>query len=331
MFHEKISPELKYGLLGIITVIAIKDIFFKLFFIVWILRSYYLWKTTLGKEIYNEDFISKEFYKKTKENRRNVFSKNEKKGTVNNEELRNILIETGNLQHIMFKDLIRELIKEKVENIAKIQEFSGKDNKDPVEWIRKFNRTAEANNWKNEKKIAIAATHLTGIALEWYEREKENIQQWHKDEDNNSFEGKFIKELTTNAKKEKWMQELWEIKQGKGETVNTYEIRFKRLLNRVKDDIPEMNRVTLFTRGLIPEIYSLTVLEGRSTLEKVIDSAKRAEVSTNYRNNNSTKKGIVNKNKRAINKRRARQICNKCKKKEHISKECNKEKTKKRF
>ena len=165
--------------------------------------------------------------------------------------------------------------------------------------------------------------------MEWYEREKENIQQWHKD--NNSFEGKFIKELTTNAKKEKWMQELWEIKQEKGETVNTYEIRFKRLLNRVKDDIPEMNRVTLFTRGLIPEVYSLTVLGDRSTLEKVIDSAKRAEVSTNYRNNDSTKKEIVNKNKRAINKRRARQICNKCGKKGYISKECNKEKTKERF
>ena len=125
------------------------------------MKSYYLWKTTLGKEIYNEDFVSKEFYKKTKENRENVFGKNEKKGPVNNEELRNILIETGNLQHIMFKDLIRELIKEKVENIAKIQEFSEKDNEDPVEWIRKFNRTAETNNWKDEKKIAIAATHLT--------------------------------------------------------------------------------------------------------------------------------------------------------------------------
>ena len=184
-----------------VVLVIIRDMFFELIFIIWILRSYYLWKTTLGKEIYNEDFISKEFYEKTKENRRNVFGKNEKKGTVNNEELRNILIETGNLQHIMFKDLIRELIKEKVENIAKIQEFSGKDNKDPVEWIRKFNRTAEANNWKDEKKITIAVTHLTGIALEWYEREKENIQQWHKDEDNNSFEGKFIKELTTNTKR----------------------------------------------------------------------------------------------------------------------------------
>ena len=35
-----------------------------------------------------------------------------------------------------------------------------------------------------------------------------------------------------------------------------------------------------------------------------------------------------NRNKRAINKRRAKQICNKCKKKGHISKEC-KEKIKK--
>ena len=48
--------------------------------------------TTLEKGIYNGDFMTKEFYEKTKENRRNIFSKNEKKGTVNNEELRDILI-----------------------------------------------------------------------------------------------------------------------------------------------------------------------------------------------------------------------------------------------
>ena len=132
----------------------------------------------------------------------------------------------------MFENFIKRLNMEKVENIAEVQEFSGRDDEDPVEWIRKFNRTADANNWKNEKKIAIAATRLKGIALEWYEREKKNIQQWHNHENGNSFEEKFVKELTTETKRRKWMQEILEIKQGKEETVNMYEIRFKRLVKK---------------------------------------------------------------------------------------------------
>ena len=36
--------------------------------------------------------------------------------------------------------------------------------------------------------------------------------------------------------------------------IGMYEIRFKSLLNKMKDDIPEMNRIILFTRGLLPEI-----------------------------------------------------------------------------
>ena len=124
MFYEKISPGLKYlGLLGIITVIAVKDIFFELFFILWILRNLYLWKTTFEYESHNRDFTSKEFYGKTKQHEKNVFGKIEKGRTMNNEELRDILTETGNLQRIMFEDFIKRLNMEKVENIAKVQEF----------------------------------------------------------------------------------------------------------------------------------------------------------------------------------------------------------------
>ena len=303
--------------------VIIRDMFFELIFIIWILRSYYLWKTILEKGIYNRDSTSKGFYRKTKQHEKNVFDKIEEKRTVNNEELRDILTETGNLQRIMFEDFIKRLNMEKVENIAEVQEFSGRDDEDPVEWIRKFNRTADANNWKNEKKIAIAATRLKGIALEWYEREKENIQQWHEHENDNSFEEKFIKELTTETKRRKWMQEILEIKQEKEETVNMYEVRFKGLVKKVEDDIPEANRITLFTRGLLSEIYVLAVLGDRSTLEKMINNAKNAEISVNYKNN-IMKMETLNKNRENTGKkkRKKKQQCYRCKRKGHISTEC---------
>ena len=82
--------------------------------------------------------------------------------------------------------------------------------------------------------------------MDWYEQDKENIRRWYKTGNNDSFEERFIKRFTMGIRKEKWMQELLEVKQKKGETVNLYEIRFKGLIRKVKNDITEIHRITLF-------------------------------------------------------------------------------------
>ena len=123
--------------------------FFELIFIIWVVRSYYLWKKKINEK-YDKDFMSQEFYKTQVQKKKDVFNEKirEKEG-IDYRELRSILIEVGNLQRNTFGDCIKELgelLNERTENIADIQEFFGKDDENPVEWIEKFNRVAEVNN-----------------------------------------------------------------------------------------------------------------------------------------------------------------------------------------
>ena len=155
----------------------------ELIFIIWTLRSYYLWKDGI-KNRSNESFNIGKTYRTSR--------RNEEKETMDYQKIREIMIETGKIQH----DILRELLNGKTENIAKVRNFYGKDDEEPTEWIKEFNRTAEANNWKNGKRIAIAATHLREIAMEWYEQDKENIQRWDKQGNNDSFEERFIERFT---------------------------------------------------------------------------------------------------------------------------------------
>ena len=295
----------------------------ELIFIIWILRNYYLWKNGI-KNRSNGSFNIGKTYKASR--------RNEEKETIDYQRIKEIMIETGKIQH----DILRELLNGRTESIAKLRKFYGKDlYEEPTEWIKEFNRTAEANNWTNGRRITIAATHLREIAMEWYEQDKENIQRWDKQGYNNSFEERFIERFATTTRKHKWIEELQEIKQKKEETVNTYEIRFRTLARKVQNDITEIGKIMFFKKGLLPEIYSLTVLGERNmlengkrnTLENVIDSAKRAEISLNCVKRDMVKTKIIDRNgentKRGKRKRKSR--CYNCGKKGHIFTECKKQ------
>src|SRR5437667_3362674 len=107
--------------------------FFELIFIIWILRSYYLWKNEI-KNRSNKSFDIEKTYRMPRR-------KNEEKEAIDYGKIKEIMIEMGKMQH----DILRELLNEKTENIAKLRNFYGKDDEEPTEWIKEFNRTAEAN------------------------------------------------------------------------------------------------------------------------------------------------------------------------------------------
>ena len=83
--------------------------FFELIFIIWILRSYYLWKKKIEYES-NKGFTVKGFYKsKEREKKEIIDRRNNEKETITYGELKNILIEVKNLQCDAFKNYINEL------------------------------------------------------------------------------------------------------------------------------------------------------------------------------------------------------------------------------
>ena len=322
------SPGLMcLGSLSVIAVLVMaRDIFFGLIFITWILRNLYLIKKTVEQRNYSRNFTYKEPYGNEKRKKREIFNEKDDERKYRNNELKEILTEIGNLQRDTFENLtkeLRELANEKVENIAKIREFSGRDNEEPTEWIKEFNRVAEANNWKNERRIVIAAVHLREIAMEWYEQDKRNIQRWNTQGNNDSFEERFVERFTTIMRKNKWMDEVVKLKQEKGETINAYEIRFKTLARKIKNEITELEKMTRFIRGLLPEIYSLTVLGEQDTLDNVIENAKKAEISVTHQRKNLELETIkMNERDVRMDKKKRKQKCYKCGKKGHLFAEC---------
>ena len=295
--------------------------FFELIFIVWILGSFYRLRNQ--KESFKEN---------NKKRNKRVIEFDENKGKENEEykRLGNILIEMKNVQQNICENFIRELrklSKEKIENIVKVREFYGRDEENPVEWIEEFNRIADANNWKNDRKLLIAAAYLRETAAEWYEDDKENILQWDKMGKNDSFEERFIEKFLTTMKISRQWGELLSIKQKEGETVNSYAERFRKNARRIKGQMNDSIRSLRFTKGLLPEIYVLTILGDRSTLDNAIETAMRAEdgilLGKNEKRKNDKNVKEFFKRKGNLIKRKRKQRCYNCKRKGHISTECN--------
>jgi hypothetical protein len=61
-------------------------------------------------------------------------------------------------------------------NLVKPTYFYGTDNEDPYEWLASFERAASANQWTNNRKIAIAAGYLRDAAAKWYNENQPTFQ-----------------------------------------------------------------------------------------------------------------------------------------------------------
>src|ERR1051326_5088013 len=51
--------------------------------------------------------------------------------------------------------------------LVKVDDFSGKTDEDPFEWIDQFERAATANRWGDGRLLAIAQGYFKGAAADW--------------------------------------------------------------------------------------------------------------------------------------------------------------------
>ena len=89
-------------------------------------------------------------------------------------------------------------------NVLKVEPFYGKKTEDPVTWLAAFNRAITTNQWKDNRRVAIASGYLRGEAAEWFEGKKADIGvHWaigENGEDNftRQFELRFLTEQRRN-------------------------------------------------------------------------------------------------------------------------------------
>jgi len=117
--------------------------------------------------------------------------------------------------------------------LVEVEPFYGKDEEDPHEWIELFNQAATANQWQDNRKVAIAAGLLRDAAHDWYVNDRPNIQQWHVANQQGNFDERFIAHFSPETKQNQWYYELMTIRQTSEENVDEYSRRFRKLLRKV--------------------------------------------------------------------------------------------------
>lgn len=114
--------------------------------------------------------------------------------------------------------------------LVKVERFSGKESEDPVEWLEKFNRAAEANNWPVNRRIAIAASHLTDAASQWYEATKSSIRYWTGAPA--AFDTLFLAKFANAARVNNWYMKYKNCRQN-GKPMDEYITEFNMLLGKL--------------------------------------------------------------------------------------------------
>src|SRR5947209_808669 len=171
-------------------------------------------------------------------------------------------------------------------SIAKVDIFSGTEGEDPIEWLKNFNRTAETNRWSTEaRKVQVAGGFMKGIAAEWYDTNKATMNQiWNTGtgtNGNENFEDMFQARFANETKKHQWYQELMQLRQQPGESVDVFTNKFLKLADRVGVTDQGL-KLRMYLMGLSPALTPLVYSQNPATFAEATEAARRTEIGYNF-------------------------------------------------
>ncbi|EXX68336.1 hypothetical protein GLOIN_2v1765994 [Rhizophagus irregularis DAOM 181602=DAOM 197198] len=134
-----------------------------------------------------------------------------------------------------------------------------------------------------QNKANIAITCLRGIALQWYNKEKEriaaNLVNWYDHDDDRNLRSKLINRFTREDVKRRKMIELTRIKQEKNESIEEYTRRFRSILRIATrgQALHDMYQVNYYIQGLEPTLGYQVRRSSPTNLNDAINIARREE------------------------------------------------------
>ncbi len=105
-------------------------------------------------------------------------------------------------------------------SFVKPGEFGGTETEDPNEWLKRFNRIAEANMWTEYRRFQIIGGYLVRAAARWYDEVKGWIGSWR------GFQQAFLIKFASPARKNTWYLKYKNCKQA-GRTIDAYALEFQ--------------------------------------------------------------------------------------------------------
>ncbi|PKY63133.1 hypothetical protein RhiirA4_491086, partial [Rhizophagus irregularis] len=116
--------------------------------------------------------------------------------------------------------------------------FGESENKDAGEWVQRFTDayTTNALADDNINRFRIAKGCLVGTARDWLRTEEVNIDNWGTGNNDTSLDRRVVLKYASDKIKERWQDELENIKQEDRESVTSYVTRFRSIVKKAGGD-----------------------------------------------------------------------------------------------
>src|SRR6266511_1529674 len=212
----------------------------------------------------------------------------------------NIPLEPENLENIeniidmdakQFADALKDAgLSQK---LVEPEEFYGKVEEDPLDFLKKFEEASEVNNWSNKRKAKLIGKYLKGNAKFWFEDLPETkywtAEDFPEDAEDvtQNFVDQFKAKYVTEEKKQNWYTQLSKLKQKKGESITTFTNKFMRVYRKLDPDktqIPNGIILPIYKQALKLKLSIARKLHEKdpADIEQAFKIAKRVERGENF-------------------------------------------------
>src|SRR5205085_2364228 len=116
--------------------------------------------------------------------------------------------------------------------IAKFNEFGGTNEEDVNEWIADLDRKFPANGILDADRVSVVAAKLVGIAAEWYDGLTGKDALTYDEDNDTGLLKKLRKRFLSKERAVIGLQELGNLIQGTGETIDQYVRRYSKIAKR---------------------------------------------------------------------------------------------------
>ncbi|CAB4443570.1 unnamed protein product [Rhizophagus irregularis] len=159
--------------------------------------------------------------------------------------------------------------------------FGGSENEDAGEWVQRFGDayTTNALADDNVNRFRIAKGCLVGTAKDWLRTEGVNIDNWGARNNDTSLDRRVVSKYASDEIKERWQDELENIKQGDKESVTGYVTRFRSMVKKAGGDaaVPVGSQKRIFMKGLSLEYIRGVYATKPANLNEAITAARNQE------------------------------------------------------
>src|SRR6266496_3956432 len=248
---------------------------------------------------FNDNQQQTESPKKSKESNSSEEDSSDSEFENNDFELNiNIPLEPENLENIenlieMDAKQFAEALKDAglSQKLVEPEEFYGKVEEDPLDFLKKFEEASEVNNWSNKRKIKLISRYLKGNAKFWFEDLPETnywtAEDFPEDAEDTTqnFVDQFKAKYVTEEKKQNWYIQLSKLKQKKGESTTTFTNKFMRVyrkLNPNKNQILNGIILLMYKQALKLSIARKLYEKDPDDIEQAFKIAKRVERGENF-------------------------------------------------